>query len=565
MSPLAPAVSPGEKRAVVMILAALAVLQIYGAWRTGITIDEPSHLLSSYLYWRGADRLPPSDMPPLIKIASGWAPNLFSLPVPGDLGHEGDTRHEWHVSSAITDNLPAHTLRRLFFTARLPVLMFPALAGFLLWKWAREIYSPLTALVVLLLFVLEPTALAHGSLFKNDLAATFGYLLFWRQAWCYWRQPGSKSAAWLGFAALLACMAKLSALVVLPMAPAVILLRWAQDRRSGCRAVALSLLLALAVPYAGLLAAYQFDARRLRGSYLGALASDPAMPKTFVAVSHVFRVFPIPTNLWRGTVSLLSDDAKPATVYMNGKVWPSGHPLYFVFALLVKVPAAVQLLVLGGIALLAVRMLRRRLAAEDWFWILPGFLWIFLASLSRLQLGVRLILPALPFGLLLAGAAVERLIVGRWKYVLAVLVLLAGVESLRVYPHGIAFFNIWAGGPENGLRYLADSNLDWGQSVPDLVRYVKRNQIEHFRFAYFGADNPRNYFSERQMEMIAPPWEDKWIRGTEYRPEPGVYAVSATLLPGHFFRPQYRRYFHAFWERRPVARVGYSIYIYRME
>lgn len=45
-------------------------------------------------------------------------------------------------------------------------------------------------------------------------------------------------------------------------------------------------------------------------------------------------------------------------------------------------------------------------------------------------------------------------------------------------------------------------------------------------------------------------------------PSPGYYAVSATLLPGHFFAPEYRDYFRFFRDRRPFAKAGYSIFLY---
>jgi len=554
-----------ETRTVLVILGSMLALQIYGAWRTGITIDEPSHLLSAYLYWRGADRLPPADVPPLMKIVSGWAPNLFPLPLPADLGHEGDTRHEWHASAAITAKLPADTLRRIFFLARLPMLLFPLLTAWLIWLWGKEIFSPATAAALVFLFAFEPTALAHGSLLKNDLAATFGYLFFWYRVWLYWKQPSWKTAAWIGIATLVACMAKLSMLILLALGPSVILLRRITDMKSGFRVVAVSLVLALAIPYAGAIAAYQFEMQWVQESYIDILASHPKIPKSFATVANLFRIIPVPSNLWRGTVSLLFANTSPATVYMNGKAWPTGHPLYFLVALAVKMPVALQVLLGAGLALLVVRLFLGRLEVADWFWILPGFLYIFMASQSQLQLGVRLILPALPFGLLLAGVAVEWLRQGRRKYLLAGLLAMAAVESLRVFPHGIAFFNLWARGPSNGLRYLADSNLDWGQGLRDLERYVKANNIRHFRLAYFGADNPRNYFDADLMETVPPPWSDAWVKGTQLAVKPGIYAVSATLLPGHYFRPEYRRYFSAFWNRNPVAKVGYSIYVYRID
>lgn len=74
----------------------------------------------------------PQGMPQLIKFAAGWG-----APIP--------------------------LKSRMFFLSRLPFIIF----------------SAPVALYLAAAFAFEPTALAHGALFKNDLAATFAHLLFW--------------------------------------------------------------------------------------------------------------------------------------------------------------------------------------------------------------------------------------------------------------------------------------------------------------------------------------------------------------------------------------------------
>ena len=40
--------------------------------------------------------------------------------------------------------------------------------------------------------------------------------------------------------------------------------------------------------------------------------------------------------------------------------------------------------------------------------------------------------------------------------------------AVRIAPHNLAFFSDAVGGPGRGHRYLADSNLDWGQDIRTL-------------------------------------------------------------------------------------------------
>jgi len=183
-------------------------------------------LLSAFLYWRGEDTLRARDMPPLIKMAGGWAPTITGLPLPVD--HPSwKERYEWTASLVMMERMKAGQIRKVFFLARMPLLIFPLLTALLLWRWGREFFGAWTGLLVALLFALEPTALAHGALFKNDLAGTFGYLAFWYAAWKFWQQPNPTRAASVGLALLAAVLAKLSMLLLVPVAPLLVLWRTA--------------------------------------------------------------------------------------------------------------------------------------------------------------------------------------------------------------------------------------------------------------------------------------------------------------------------------------------------
>jgi len=84
------------------------------------------------------------------------------------------------------------------------------------------------------------------------------------------------------------------------------------------------------------------------------------------------------------------------------------------------------------------------------------------------------------------------------------------------------------------------------------------------RLAYFGTDNVWAYLSDKEIETIAPPWSGVAVQGIHLNPEPGVYAISATLLTGQFFAKEYRDYYQEFRKRRPFAKAGYSIFLYKI-
>ncbi|MBI4875468.1 MAG: hypothetical protein HY822_12615 [Acidobacteria bacterium] len=524
----------------VCILAAFLAALVHLAWHTGVTVDEPSHLVSSYFYWHGHDNLKPRDMPPLIKAVGGWVPRLLGLPIPYDRKDIWNSQHEWPIALEVMERLRVR-VPKVFFLSRLPLLVFPLGVALLIWWWARRIFSPVAGIVLAAAFCLEPTVLGHGPLFKNDLAATFGYLLFWYRAWVYWRKPSPANAAWLGLGLTVAVLAKLSMLILLAIAPLVIVVRGLTLSPRRYRALALGLVLVTLIPYLGSIAACQFDTRR------------------------AFGVLPMPEPLWDGTLSLMQAGRDAPDVFFLGRRIGGGNLFYFLAALAMKVPVPLQLLLLGGLLLEARALRRKEFDARRLFWIAPPWLYIGLASFSSFQLGVRLVLPALALALLACGPAVEWLLPRRRAVVLAGLFALLAARTAWVYPHNISFFNLWLGNAEYGARLLSDSNVDWGQDLRELATVVHQAGIREFHLSYFGSDCVWAYFTDKEAIPLAPPWSGDLATGPVYRPEPGYYAISASLLPGHLFEKPYQNYYRAFWGLEPVAKAGYSIYVYRID
>ena len=69
----------------------------------------------------------------------------------------------------------------------------------------------------------------------------------------------------------------------------------------------------------------------------------------------------------------------------------------------------------------------------------------------------------------------------------------AGASAARSDPFPLAYFNELAGGPRGALRYVADSNLDWGQGLPALRDYVLAHELDAVYLSYFGTDRPEAY------------------------------------------------------------------------
>ncbi|MBS1828408.1 MAG: hypothetical protein JST93_24085 [Acidobacteria bacterium] len=516
-----PGVSRWEFATIAIALAAYLSLLLALIGRTGVTVDEPSHILSSILYWEGNDRLLPRDLPPLIKIVAGRAAAAAGFPIVEESHPVWQTKHEWMVSLDMMRRMNEDRIRDAMFLARLPLLIFPVGTALLLWWWGRQLYSPLTGLAVAALFLLEPTALGHAVLFKNDHASAFTFLLFWFAAWQYWRQPSLLRAACLGLAAVLGLLAKLSMLILLPILGVWILARGRNDlRRAGTH-----LALAAGLAYAVAIAACQFEVRWWNG------------------------FLPLPEQIAHGVGSLMGNVRSDNAVYLLGQRYGSGHRAYFVVATLVKAPEVLLLLLAAGVRF------------APWLAVPPA-IYFAAASMSSLQFGFRLILPCLPMALLVCGAALEHWRSRKWlaPAVLAVMAL----PVLLYYPFYISYFNAASGGPKQALRYLSDSNVDWGQDIRQLRRWMHQHNIIRMGVSYMGGDNPLAYLRPDQMKWIEPPFNEKGRATLVYQPTPGLYAISANLVTGQFFDAAHRDFYKAFRGLTPIDYAGYSIYIFRV-
>ena len=113
--PHSPPLARWERAAFPLLLLAFAAILVSLAWRTGVTVDEPAHLLSAHLYWMGQDNLYPGDMPPAIKIVGGWVSHFFALPVPYDDKPLWNSRIEWEIARGMMDRIQDPRLNRVFF------------------------------------------------------------------------------------------------------------------------------------------------------------------------------------------------------------------------------------------------------------------------------------------------------------------------------------------------------------------------------------------------------------------------------------------------------------------
>jgi hypothetical protein len=140
-------------------------------------------------------------------------------------------------------------------------------------------------------------------------------------------------------------------------------------------------------------------------------------------------------------------------------------------------------------------------------------------------------------------------------------IIFTAFSSLRISPHQLAYFNEFVGGPNQGYRYLSDSNIDWGQDLKGLKAYMEQEKLPIIYLSYFGTAPPSAYGIRYQsvartgIQELSPP-TDK-VPATAARK---IFAISVYNLQdiSTGSSPLFR------WLslREPIAKIGYSIFVY---
>ncbi len=508
------------------------------------TFDEAVHLTAGYRYWKTGAFEMNREHPPLQKLLSAAALLPLGLQLPTDPKIQ-DNQWEYAKTFLYRNVVPADVilLRGRVVTIALTVVLGAALA----W-WTKRRFGPGPGLLAAFLFTLDANFLAHGRLVTTDLAAA---LFFFLTAACWIEALMARRAFWwwtaaAGAALGLALASKYSAIILLGALPALTVIRWPGWRRA---AAGLALVFLLSIPVVA--AVYWPETVRWT------LAQDHPRLREYTDKSTLIgyllrgadRHLRLPPHNWfLGLHDVAQHDKEGHNAYLLGEQSDKGWWYYFPVAFGVKTPAALLLLTVAALAL------GWRAGRHEWLSLLvPVALYFAVSMSSRINIGLRHLLPVFPFLMVLGAAAAMRAVQGRWRIaLLTAAVALHLFEAVRIAPYHLAFFNVFAGGPAAGPKYLVDSNLDWGQDLKRLKARIDQEKWNAVCVEYFGYAEPKDYGIK--AEYLPKSWnrgEMEWMNC--------VGAISATLLQDMYIQ---KGSFEWLRRRRPLGHVGYSIYLY---
>lgn len=425
--------------------------------------------------------------------------------------------------------------------ARLPVLLATLATALLIWHGGRRHGGRLAGLAGMALWVFEPTVLAHGTLATVDMIATAGVVFTTYSLWRVGSKPTMQSLALAGVVLGATLLTKYSVWMLLPVWAACVAWPWgraagpvpgARARHVARRLGAFSVVSVIAYVV-------------LCSGFLWRGVGSPAPAGARAALALVAPA--LPAACVRGLADVSAHARGGHMAYLLGQHSPTGFAAYFFVAMAAKWTLPFLALLVTGAVLFAAK--RRLPAPAECALLLPPIAWVVVAStVSRVDIGIRHLLPILPLLCEAAGVTVAALASrGRaWQLAMIAVVVVHAASSLSSWPHEIGYFNIAAGGAAHGDRVLIDSNIDWGTdrkwvtaaADADATLRVDGPRTEGYTHTLANVNRMRGLFRDRDDEwgewpdsltvrVVTPAW--RILRSGQPCPTPALDWVPRGL------------------------------------
>jgi len=544
-----------------------AVLMLGAAKGDSAIMDELAHIPAGYGYVRFLDyRLNP-EHPPLVKTLAALPLLFMNLNFPTeDATWTEAVNGQWDIGTKFFYE-SGNDADQIVFWSRLFPILLTLLLIVIVYIWSKELLGPLWAFLPTVLTAFSPTVLAHGHYVTTDIGAALGVTGATYFFLKFLKNPSRRNLFWAGIAFGIAQALKFSVVLLIPFFAFIVFLNYflsvkkdwfatVSGERFGSFAVRgwrhlralfaifiIGYLLIVYPLYALFTVNYPRDKQTSDTVFiLNSFAGGPPAPGAICRPTRCLAE----ANIWMtknditrplaeyilGVLMVMQRSSGGNTNYFLGEVSAEGSRLYFPITYLLKEPLPVLLLILIALSTAISRFLgswrRPDTKAEDFspsylekpaLIIFVIFYWTYSIK-SPLNIGVRHLLPTLPFIYMLTAAALKSWVWGTpfsgsffgtliakarslpqamiKGFTILALTLWFLAAVLLTYPFYLSYFNDLFGGTARGYRQVTDSNYDWGQDLLRLREWLDENpQVKKIAVDYFGGGNVKYHLGER--------------------------------------------------------------------
>jgi hypothetical protein len=571
-----------EKLAVALLVIVFAGISVTSALRKSATVEEVAHIAAGLYTWKTYDFSLFSRRAPISRLFATFPLKLFKAHLETDLDRypESPFRPWLYGTDFISNNIERYGL--MLLVARLMVILFGICLCLVVWRTAREGFGEWGGIFALACCALSPTLIAHTRLVTPDVLAALFSIIFLISLINYLDQPKTLTAAKMAVALGIAIGSRFSCLIWVPFAlaaPPFAALSYVTERlkRPGPFRTAFHMFIIILLTWVAIICCYF-------GSGVGLHSQLRLESRPMKAMAPLARTIPLPREFIQGLDRQIYDaglERWNRGAYLFGEWHKGGKWYYYVVAAGLKEPVSHLLIFLLTLFTIAFYKTRDR----DEFVLLIAIVSVFaLGSLSgSSQKGIRYLLLVYPAAFILMGKLAgvvfepfpaqptgpdgKPLPIKLWRKALSMSQkIFLGVvcawmlfQHALIWPDYIPYFNIVSQRLADRHELLLDSNLDWGQDLPGLAGWMKKNDIADIDLAYYGHDDPGRF----NINYTLP------ARGSENE----FIAISASFLMG-------KKHPMTFWNEEidmedplwaeveryrgevPVEVIGHSIFVF---
>ena len=558
------------KWTLVLICIASFSLMLWASRTDSAIDDELAHIPAGYGYVHNLDyRLNP-EHPPLVK-ALAMLPVLFLNPTypTNTAAWTTELNGQWDMGTAFLYG-SGNDANAIIQTARVMPILLTILTIVFVYLLARRLMGDWWALLPTFLFAFDPTILAHGHYVTTDVGAAFGVIFSTYFFLKFIESPSTKHLWWAGLAFGVAQITKFSTPLVTILFIFLTLVLWLREvimqwnvtdptrrfKKFLMRGLRYSwkLILIIVIGYVFIvypiyfLFTLHYPIARQISDMTTTLASFATGPTPAGQLCHGMRCL-ADLDIWMaknpvtrpyaqylfGLLMVLQRADAGNTIYFLGHIVNSGGWIYFPVLFLLKEPIPTLIIIFLALGLAAAWVTKKAARGQILKNILDylgtHFTEFSMASFivlywgysmhSPLNIGIRHIIPTLPFIFILAGGVLKKwvtrieppslqtmalaarsLFLSSLKYIfLVVLLAWLFLETMFAAPYFLSYFNEFGGGVWGGYHYVTDSNYDWGQDLLRLRSFVSAHpEIDTIAVDYFGGGSPKYYLGNGEID-----------------------------------------------------------------
>jgi 4-amino-4-deoxy-L-arabinose transferase-like glycosyltransferase len=573
----------------VLILAIMFFLALGSMKNDSAIRDEMPHIVAGYSYLTKFDYRINPEHPPLVKQLSALPLLFLNLNFPAeDPAWKDNVNDQWTLGNIFLYH-SGNDADKMLFWGRIPIVILMLITGWIIFKWTNEIFkNKVAGLISLTLFAISPNIIAHGRFITTDMGVTAFSVFALYSWWRFLKDPSGKKFIVASLLQAGLHLAKFSSPLFLPIIGlmAIIAIFYQKPKWSLAKKAKLYIgatVLATIIAYVVVGVWYQVCTFKMPLEVQQNLIEDSIADSDFrnaglaTKLTKMTEFYPLRpyAQYLLGFVMVAAHASYGHSTYFMGETGQNWPEYYFV-AYLLKEPLASQILFVSAFLILVSVLFtfltsgQKRKKLEEGlkkYSILIPFgililLYMIMGMKAKLQLGIRYIVPIFPYFYIMVGGIIVfqlnqwkgKKILSRvgWGFVSLLIVWLFWA-NLKTYPYYLAYFNEIIGGPQNGWQYLVDSNIDWGQDLRRLKKYLDDNNIQEIKIDYFGGGDVSYYLGEKDYEL--------W--GFDKGATTGWLAVSINAIQWNSSNQGDQKSYHWLTDNHePIERVGHSIFLY---